>query len=262
MYNQIGIEADPPAAWITLQRPEKLNALDEQTLEELSAALRELEEDRDIAAIAITGAGERAFCAGADVEALASLPADRVLESNLLGHEVFESIERLRKPVIAAINGYALGGGLELALSCDIRLAVQGARMGLPEVRLGVIPGWGGTWRLREAVGSGRAREMILTGRLLDAGEALDAGLLSRAVPDERLRGEVRDLAAELSKNSAEALTAAKSTLLAGAPDGRALARVESGSVASLVSGGEFRRRFDRTFGSRGDHPDSESKNS
>lgn len=260
MYNLVGLETDPPVAWITLNRPKSLNALNTRLLEELRAALCELEEDGGIAAIAIIGAGERAFCAGADVEELASLPADQVLESNLLGHGVFELIERLRKPVIAAINGYALGGGLELALSCDLRLAASDSQMGLPEVRLGVIPGWGGTWRLREAVGSGRAREMILTGRLLEAGEALEAGLLSRVVPGDRLREEVRELAVQLSGNSPEALAAAKGTLLASAPDARVLARVESGSVASLVSGEEFRRRFERMFGKRGGRFDSESK--
>lgn len=251
MSELVGLESEPPVAWITLRRPEKLNALNERALMELRSALSEAEADWDTAAIAITGAGDRAFCAGADVEELASLPGERVLEANMLGHRVFESIERLRKPVIAAINGYALGGGLELALACDLRVAAGDSRVGLPEVSLGVIPGWGGTWRLREAVGSGWAREMILTGRLLDTGEALGAGLLSRVVPGERLGEEVHELAIELSGNSPDALAAAKGVLLKAEPAAEALARLESGSVASLVAGEEFRRRFEQKFGRR-----------
>lgn len=251
MYELVGLESEPPVSWITLRRPEKLNALNNQALEELRSALSQAQADQESAVIAITGSGDRAFCAGADVEELASLPQEQVLETNMLGHRIFESIERLRKPVIAAINGYALGGGLELALACDLRVAASDSRMGLPEVSMGVIPGWGGTWRLREAVGSGRAREMILTGRLLDANEALGAGLLSRVVPGELLREAAGELASLLSANSPDALATAKGVLLGGAPQAEALARIESGSVASLVAGDEFRRRFEQRFGGR-----------
>lgn len=252
MGELVSLRLEPPIAWITLQRPEKLNALSRQSLEELRRLLGEAAVVEDTPVVAITGEGERAFCAGADVGELASLPPERVMESNLLGHEVFAAVEALRKPVVAAINGYALGGGLELALACDLRVAVRGSRMGLPEVSLGVIPGWGGTWRLREAVGSSRAREMILTGRLMDADEALNIGLLSKITPQEELLPAVRELAAQLAENSPDALAAAKNALLAGSADAAGLSLVESGSVASLAAGREFRRRFERRFGGNG----------
>lgn len=252
MDELVSLHVESPVAWITLRRPEKLNALGRRALEELGRLLEEAEAAENAPVVAITGEGDKAFCAGADVAELASLPPERVMESNLLGHEVFSAVEALRKPVVAAINGYALGGGLELALSCDLRLAAKGARMGLPEVSLGVIPGWGGTWRLRQAVGSGRARDMILTGRLLDADEALSTGLLSGVVAGDELHAAVTELAASLAENSPDALAAAKNTLLASSPDAHGLSLVESGSVASLAAGREFRRRFEQRFGEDG----------
>lgn len=245
------MDFEPPLAWITLNRPAKLNILNRSLLEALQEALEESAKRDGIAAIAITGSGDKAFCAGADVEELRSVAPDRVMQHNLLGHRVFEAIERLSKPVLAVVNGYALGGGLELALACDIRIAAEGVRMGLPEVSLGVIPGWGGTWRLAATIGGGRAREMILRGRLIDAAEALEMGLLSRVVPVEDLRDVALELGRDLASKSPDALAMAKGALLAAAPHGEPLSRVESGSVASLVTGEEFQRRLEEFLGDR-----------
>lgn len=247
--NRIVLDFEPPLAWITLNRPEKLNALDRASLEALRNALDEVVASLEVAVVAITGAGEKAFCAGADVRELSGVSPDEVLETNLMGHAVFDAIEALRKPVLAVINGHALGGGLELALSCDIRIAADNARLGLPEVKLGVIPGWGGTYRLPAVVGAGRAREMILTGRLVDSSEALGMGLVSQVVSASRLREATLDVSRELATKSPGALALAKGTLRAGGPVGERLSRVESGSVASLVAGDEFRRRLDRFLG-------------
>lgn len=247
--DHLSVDFEPPLAWITLRRPEKLNALSHASLQALREALERAAASPEVAAVAITGAGDRAFCAGADVEELGALTPNRVMEANLLGHRVFEAIESLPKPVLAVINGYALGGGLELALACDVRIAAEGVGLGLPEVNLGVIPGWGGTWRLSATVGAGRAREMILTGRLVDAREALEMGLLSRVVPKENLREAAFDLGRELAFKSPDALAMAKGAFLAAAPPAGSLSRVESGSVASLVAGEEFRRRLEEFLG-------------
>lgn len=249
--DELTLDYEPPLAWITLNRPAKLNALSRALLEALRGALEEAADRDGVAAIAITGSGDRAFCAGADLEEFKSVAPDRIVEHNLLGHRVFEAIERLPKPVLAVVNGYALGGGLELALACDIRIAAEGVRVGLPEVSLGVIPGWGGTWRLAAVVGGGRAREMILRGRLVDAAEALEMGLLSRVVPAEDLRDAALELGRDLASKSPDALAMAKGALLAAAPHGEPLSRVESGSIASLIAGEEFQRRLEEFLGDR-----------
>lgn len=249
--NLIELKIKPPLAWITLNRPDKLNALNQALLEALNEALGEAAASTEVAAVAITGSGEKVFCAGADVRELSGVPPEQVMETNLRGHAVFDAIEALRKPVLAAINGDALGGGLELALACDVRVAVENARLGLPEVSLGVIPGWGGTYRLPAMVGTGRAREMILTGRMVESAEALDMGLVSHVVPASELREVTLEIARNLSKKSQEALALAKGALKAAAPPSEILSRIESGSVASLVSTNEFRRRLEELFGNR-----------
>lgn len=249
--NLIELKIEPPLAWITLNRPDKLNALNQALLKALDKALEEAAQSSDIAVVAITGSGEKAFCAGADVRELSDTPSEQVMETNLRGHAVFDAIEGLHKPVLAAINGDALGGGLELALACDIRLVAENARLGLPEVGLGVIPGWGGTYRLPATVGAGRAREMIMTGRMVESAEALDMGLVSRVVTAGELREATLEVARNLATKSQAALALAKGALKAAAPRSEVLSRVESGSVASLVSTNEFRRRRDELFGVR-----------
>src|SRR5262249_15114340 len=154
-----------------------LNALDVQTLRELGAALDEVRADADVRALVVTGAGDRAFCAGADIAAMAAMPGPGGHGYSQLGHEVLARLDTLDVPAVAAVNGVALGGGLELALACDLILAGERARVGLPEITLGIIPGFGGTQRLAQRVGLGRARDLIYTGRMLRAPEALELGI-------------------------------------------------------------------------------------
>ncbi len=176
------------AAWITLQRPEKLNALNNEVLKELEQAFAALEFDDQVGAVVLTGSGEKAFVAGADIAELAALDTAAARRQALAGQAVFDRIEGFPKPVIAAVNGFALGGGCELALACHIRIASENARFGLPEVSLGVIPGYGGTQRLPRLVGKGVALDLILSGEMLSAADALRIGLVSRVFPQAELR--------------------------------------------------------------------------
>lgn len=182
-------------ATVTVNRPEKLNALNEAVLQELSTAFERCRDDTDIRSVILTGAGEKAFIAGADIAALSRLTPAEAEANSRSGQELTKLMERLRKPVIAAINGYALGGGCELALACTLRIAAEGARMGQPEVKLGIICGYGGTQRLPRLVGRGRALELLLTGEAIDAAEALRIGLVNRVVKREALMDEARALA-------------------------------------------------------------------
>jgi len=168
---------------ITVQRPKQRNALNADTLDELEGVVESLESDDEVRGVIVTGSGDKAFVAGADISELARQDAITGRESSLRGQSVLRRVELCGKPVIAAINGFALGGGMELALACHIRVAAEGARMGLPEVKLGVIPGYGGTQRLARIVGKGRALEMILTGEMIDATEAHRIGLVNRVAP-------------------------------------------------------------------------------
>jgi enoyl-CoA hydratase len=237
------VEQRGDALWITLDRQERLNALSPPMVAELGKAVHHAR-TRNARVVVITGAGDRAFSAGADVRMLSELPADRVLETNMAGHEVFDAITRLPQPVVAAIGGHALGGGLELALACDIRIAADHAKLGLPEVGIGVMPGWGGTWRLAEAVGAARAREMILTGRLIEAPTAAAYGLVHETVPADDLAAAVETLVASLATRSPDALASAKAALAVVDAPPAGQGRLESGSVASLVTGTEFRGRL------------------
>lgn len=242
---------DGAVSRITLQRPEKLNALSGQMLTELDGHLRDLEADEEVRAVVVEGAGDRAFSVGADVAELRRQRPAQVTESNLAGHAVFDRLERLPVPTVALLHGHVLGGGLELALCCDVRLAARSARLGLPEVSLGVLPGWGGTWRLALAVGHARARELVLTGRVLDAEDAAGKGLVHELVDDGRLRARGDEVAEEIAANSPDAVRLAKRTMLAGQPVQPALRHTESAAVAALVDTEEFARRFEQRFGSR-----------
>ena len=174
-------------ARITISRPEKLNALDRQTVREIDRVVASAGQDPSVGVLIITGAGEKAFVAGADIGELASQTPVEGTAYARAGQAVLDRLERLGKPSIAAINGYALGGGLELAMACTFRVAAESAKLGQPEVALGIIPGYGGTQRLARLVGAGRALEMILTGEPIDAREALRIGLLNRVVPAAEL---------------------------------------------------------------------------
>src|SRR5512140_956857 len=170
-------------ATITINRPEKLNALNATAKAELRDLLTALKSDPSVDVVIITGAGEKAFIAGTDIKELTELNGESGKEFSAKGQEVFDMIEGLGKPVIAAVNGYALGGGCELALACHIRIASENAKFGQPEVNLGIIPGYGGTQRLARLIGRGRAMELILTGNQVDAQEALRIGLVNAVVP-------------------------------------------------------------------------------
>ncbi len=195
---------------VTVDRQEALNALDRETLSELRDRLRELATDAETRVVVLTGAGERAFVAGADVKEMSEMT---VLEGHAwgtLGHECARLLESMPKPTIAAVNGFALGGGCELALGCDIRYASERAKFGQPEINLAIIPGWGGTQRLARAVGAALAKDLILTGRTIDAEEALRIGLVSAVYPAEELLDRALETAAALAAKSAVALSAAK----------------------------------------------------
>ncbi len=174
-------------ATITINRPDKLNALNAETKAELKALFTEIKNDNAVDVVILTGAGEKSFVAGTDIKDLTVLNATTGKEFSSKGQEVFDLIENLGKPVIAAVNGYALGGGCELALACHIRIASENAKFGQPEVNLGIIPGYGGTQRLARLIGRGRAMELILTGNQIDAQEALRIGLINKVVPQSEL---------------------------------------------------------------------------
>ena len=192
--------------WITINRPEKLNAMNIETIEELRASFREFADDFEVRAVILTGAGEKAFIAGADISEFIHLDAEKGREYARRGQELTTAIESFSKPVIAAINGYALGGGTEFALACHIRLASENAKLGQPEVKLGIIPGYGGTQRLSRLVGKGKAMEMILSGRIVEAEEALDIGLVNKVVPPADLLATAEAMAKEAIKNAPLAL--------------------------------------------------------
>jgi enoyl-CoA hydratase len=186
--NNIVLTRGGGIATLTVNRPKSLNALNRETLEELLRCCRELAEDQEVRVVIITGAGEKAFIAGADISAMQPLDALAARQFGRLGHQVMAAIENLPQPVIAAINGFALGGGCELALACDIRLAADNARFGQPEVNLGVVPGFGGTQRLPRLIGKGPACELLFSGEMIDAAEALRLGLVNRVVPRAELQ--------------------------------------------------------------------------
>jgi enoyl-CoA hydratase len=206
----IDVDRQGHIATVTINRPDKLNALDAGGLRELRARFDELSADRNIRAIVLTGAGDRAFVAGADIGAMAEYTAAEGREFGELGHAATRAIELASQPVIAAVNGFALGGGCELALACDIRIASTNAVFAQPEVSLGIPPGWGGSQRLLRAVGPGMASELIFTGRRVDAVEALRIGLINSVYEPDRLMSAATALAGAIASNSPVNVRAAK----------------------------------------------------
>jgi len=199
---------------ITINRPQKLNALNIVTIQELHQAFSEADLDKNIRAIIITGSGTKAFVAGADIKEFAHFDESQGRALSEKGHDIlFDFIENLSTPVIAAVNGFALGGGLELAMSAHFRVASDNAKMGLPEVSLGVIPGYGGTQRLPQLVGKGKAMELILTANMLSAQEALDWGLVNHVVAQEELIPLAEKLAGKIARNSGTAIATAIKTV-------------------------------------------------
>jgi len=204
------LERTGPVATIRIDRPRALNALDEATLRDLARAIRQVRRDGDVRCVVVTGTGPKAFSAGADIAAMASMSPLAAQAYSELGHEVFGRLAALEVPVVAAVNGAALGGGLELALACDLVVASDQARLGLPETTLGLVPGFGGTQRLALRIGVAKARELIYLGRVIDAGEALRIGLVDRVVGADDLVPETARLAAELAGRAPVALRQAK----------------------------------------------------
>jgi enoyl-CoA hydratase len=197
-YDTLRVEKRDRIAFVTINRPDKLNALNAQAKSELQTLFLELKKDAEADVVIVTGSGEKAFVAGTDIKELTELDEKKGRLFSEGGQEVFNLIENLGKPVIAAVNGYALGGGAELALACHIRIASENAKFGQPEVNLGIIPGYGGTQRLSRLVGKGRAMEMILTGDQIYASEALRIGLVNKVVPLTDLMKTVETLAQKI----------------------------------------------------------------
>ena len=201
-YQNICVEKNGKIAIITINRPEKLNALNVQTMDEINNAITELNKDNSTSVIIITGKGNKAFVAGADISELNNLDKDTGKAFAQKGQAVFNNIENSCKPVIAAVNGYALGGGCELALACHIRLASENAVFGQPEINLGVIPGYGGTQRLSRVINTGRAMEYILTGDMINAQEALSIGLVNKVFPQDELLSNTINMAEKIASKA------------------------------------------------------------
>lgn len=216
-YAHLLIEKEGFIATVTINRPDKLNALNREVINQLSRCLGELESDDSVRCIILTGAGEKAFVAGADISEFAHFSVEEGSKLAADGQtKLFDLVEELNTPVIAAINGFALGGGLELAMSCHIRVSSDNAKMGLPEVSLGVIPGYGGTQRLPQLVGKGRALEMIATAQMISATDAHAWGLVNHVTPQADLLAKAKEIATKILKNSPMAISFAIKAVNAG----------------------------------------------
>lgn len=201
-YNTLLLEVDNKIGILTINRPKSMNALNSELLTELEKVAEEIEKNEAIDVVILTGAGEKSFVAGADIKEMAEKTAIEGQIFSKLGNTAFKKISNLRQPVIAAVNGYALGGGLELALSADIRIGSENAVLGQPEVGLGIIPGFGATQRLSRTVGLAKAKELILTARNIKANEALEIGLLNQVVESEQLMGAAKEMADHILSNA------------------------------------------------------------
>jgi enoyl-CoA hydratase len=252
-YQTIRVERTRQRATVTVSRPDKLNALNAETIGELRDAFETLAGDADVRGIIITGEGEKAFVAGADIAELATMGSIDGIDVSRQGQEAFRLLERMGKPVIAAVNGYALGGGMELALACHLRVAAENARFGLPEVKLGIIPGYGGTVRLPRIVGRGRALELILTGEMITAQRAYEIGLANQVVPQADLQATAEKLLDGILKNGPIALRfaleAVDRSLETGVEEGLGL---ESHLFGLLASTEDMREGMGAFLGKRG----------
>ncbi len=202
MPTNLLIETEDGIAVVTVNRPASLNALNKETLEELIEAFLALNDDDGVRVIILTGAGPKSFIAGADISVMQPMGPPGARDNALRGQRLCDAIEHGAKPVIAAVNGFALGGGCEVAMACDIRIAAASARFGQPEINLGIVPGFGGTQRLPRLVGRGRAMELLLTGDMIDVQEAWRIGLVNRVVPSEELMSEARAMAQKIARKS------------------------------------------------------------
>lgn len=227
---------------ITINRPDKLNALNRETIQELSDAITAASNDDSVKTIIITGSGEKAFVAGADIAEFHQYSEEEAKDLSAKGQQLlFDLVEQTPKPVIAAVNGFALGGGLELAMSCHIRVASSNARMGLPEVSLGVIPGYGGTQRLAQLAGKGKAFELIFTAGMIKADEALACGLVNHVVEQEELLEKCLEIANKIAKNSSVAIASAIKAVNSGYTDGENGYITEIKEFAHCFTTGDFK---------------------
>lgn len=215
-FNNLLIQKENKLAILSINRPAALNALNADMLQELGQAIQSLANDAEVDVIILTGSGEKAFVAGADIAFMQQLDPVAARKFALMGQNVFNMIENCPKPVIAAINGYALGGGCELAMACDIRIASEKAKFGQPEVHLGVIPGFAGTQRLARLVGKGKAKELIFTGDMIDAQEAYRIGLVNQVVPPDLLIEQAKKLANKIAAKGQVAVQMAKRAINEG----------------------------------------------
>ncbi|WP_141620060.1 enoyl-CoA hydratase/isomerase family protein [Myxococcus sp. AB036A] len=245
-YENIRLEQEGAIATLFIDRPKALNALNTKTLQELESALKSL--PADVRVLIVTGGGEKAFIAGADIAEMAALTDAQAQEFGALGHRVMAALEALPIPTIAAVNGFALGGGSELALACDFIYASEKAKLGLPEVGLGVIPGFGGTQRLTRVVGRARAKELIFTGDRIDAAKAKEIGMVLEVLPADGLLAHCRAVAEKILKNSPLAISKAKQVIEAGADqDLRAANDIERKAFGDLF-GSEDQREGMKAF--------------
>ena len=247
-FDNLLLDRDGAVAVVTINRPTVLNALDTRTIDELRRAMLDLQHDEAVRVVILTGAGEKSFVAGADINELAVQTPTSAREYALGGQHVLDLIENLGKPVIAAINGYALGGGCELAMACTLRLAADTAALGQPEITLGLLPGYAGTQRLSRLVGKGKAMELMLTGVPIGASEAERIGLVNRVVPAAALMDEAWRLAAELARNAPIAMGYIISAVNKGLEMGFAEACVFEASLFGLVASTGDMREGTRAF--------------
>ena len=220
-YNNLIYAIEDSVNTISINRPDKLNALNIETFSEIDHAIKSSVSNPEVRIIIITGVGDKAFVAGADIKEFVNFTMEQGFELSESGHKILtETIENCPKPIIAAINGYALGGGLEIAMACHLRVASENSKMGLPEVSLGVIPGYGGTQRLAQLIGKGRALDMIMTGKMIDAEKALDYGLINYKTSPEQLMIFTKELTEKILSNSSNAIKHAIKSVNANYQDG------------------------------------------
>jgi enoyl-CoA hydratase len=247
-FDNLLLERDGGVAILTINRPKVLNALNSQTLDELRRAILDLKRDDAVRAVILTGAGEKSFIAGADINELATQTPVSGREHAMTGQHILDLIEHLGKPVIAAINGFALGGGCELAMACTIRIAADTAKLGQPEINLGLIPGYAGTQRLTRIVGRGRALELLLTGDQVTAQEAHRLGLVNRVVPAADLMTEAKKLAAALAAKAPVAIRYILEAVHKGVEMPFAQAQVFEATLFGLVASTEDMREGTKAF--------------
>jgi enoyl-CoA hydratase len=241
-------EKKGPIAYVTLNRPKVLNALNKKTWEDLKAAFEDVQDDAAVRGVILTGAGDKAFIAGADIGELTQLTAVEAEKSSAFGQGVLELIENLGKPVIAAVNGFALGGGCETAMACTIRIAVENAKFGQPEVKLGVIPGGGGTQRLPRLVGRGRALQLILTGQIISAQEAYRIGIVNEVVPSGELITRAEAILKQIFANAPLAVKYSLEAVNKGLETSQAEGLSLEASLFGLCAGTEDKKEGTQAF--------------